>query len=304
MIVSLSYLFRVTDVMEYYFQAKKMVKVIFISKVSSLLIITLLQYYGVKHHFEVDYFAKLLALDFLIQGAIYMVIIVNVLNVNIGFPQFSRSLAIHLLKSSYPLIISNLLVSLYITIDDIFLKYYHDTEAVGLFSLVQFLVIILTWKIGFSIINALYPSLASSYIKKDKTEYYIKLFSMFKILIYLGIVIGLFFTFFGDFILETFFIDSYKSASLPLKIFSWAPLIIFIGMLFEKHLINTRQLQKNIYRFVLGIVVMSILSYLLVPRWSVIGVSIAVIISHLLVNVGYIFIDTDTRKEVLVFLKK
>jgi O-antigen/teichoic acid export membrane protein len=296
-IVSMSYLFRVTGVVEYYLQAERLVKIIFISKISALLIIASLQYYGVTHKLDVSYFAVLVALDFLIQGVIYGVIMLRKFKFNFEFPKFSVTLAKYLLKSSYPLIISNLLVSFYITIDDIFLKYYHDTEAVGIFSLVQFLVITLTWSIGFSIINALYPSLTSSYQKEDKTEYFVKISSVLRILIYLGVGIGLFFTIFGSTILEIFFIDSYESASLPLKIFSWAPLVIFTGMLFEKHLINTNQLIKNVYRFILGIVVLVILSYFLVPKWSALGASIAVLISHFMVNVGYIFLDTEMRNE-------
>jgi len=300
LIMSVSYLFRITDVVEYYLQAKRMVKIIFISKISSLLIISSLQYYGVTNNLDVYYFAKIIALDFLIQGVVYYLIFKLKFNHKIGFPKFSKSMASSLLKSSFPLIISNLLVALYITIDDIFLKYYHGTEAIGIFSLVQFLVITLTWSIGFSIINAIFPSLAMSYQIQDKMEYYKKIVSLFRTLLGLGIIIGVFFTLFGDVILNNFFSDNYLSASLSLKLFSWAPLIIFIGMLFEKHLIITSNLQKNIYRFVLGIIIFTILSFLLVPKWSVVGVTIAVLISHFIVNIGYMFIDKDIRIELML----
>ena len=298
-IIAISYLLRVTDVAEYYLQAKRMVKIIFISKIISLLIISSLQYYGVTHNLDVYFFAKILALDFLIQGMIYFLIFKFKFGYEIEIPKFSKSMAANLLKSSFPLIISQLLVSFYITIDDIFLKYYHGTEAVGIFSLVQFLVITLTWSIGFSIINALFPSLAMSYQNENKQKYYVKIVSLFRTLIYLGMIIGVSFTLFGDLILNNYFSESYSVASLPLKIFSWAPLIIFVGMLLEKHLIITSNIQKNIYRFVLGIVVFTILSYLLVPKWSIIGVSIAVLISHFVVNIGYMFIDRDIRKQLV-----
>ena len=298
-IMAISYLFRITDVVEYYLQAKRMVKFIFISKISSLIIISSLQYYGVTNQLDVYFFAKIIALDFLIQGLVYFVIYKLKFGNKIGFPKFSKPMAIYLLKSSFPLIISNLLISLYITIDDIFLKYYHGTEAVGIFSLVQFLVITLTWSIGFSVINALYPSLAMSYQENNKRMYYIKIISLFKTLLVLGLIIGVFFNLFGDVILNKFFSDNYLDASLPLKIFSWAPLIVFVGVLFEKHLIISSNLQKNIYRFVIGIIVFTLLSYLLVPRWSVVGVSIAVVISHFIVNIGYMFIDRDIRLELM-----
>ena len=299
LIVSLSYLFRVTDVVEYYFQAVKSVKIIFISKISSLIIIALLQYYGVQQHLSVNYFAKLLAVDFLIQGAIYIFFISRRVQFKLSSLRFSATMAKYLLKLSFPLIISNLLVSFYITIDELFLKYYHGSEAVGVFSSVQFLVIVLTWNIGYSIINALYPSLAESYYLENKNEYYIKMLSLLKTLSVLGIIIGLFYTLFGDYILDMFFSESYSRAALPLKIFSWSPLVIFIGMVFEKHLINSNQLRKNVYRFALGIIVNLVLSYLLIPKWDVVGAAISVLVSHVVVNIVYVFFDSENRRQLM-----
>src|SRR5690606_32395328 len=55
LIIAFSYLFKLTDVFEYYLLAKKWTKIIFISKIFSLIIIVALQYYGVKNQFDVYY---------------------------------------------------------------------------------------------------------------------------------------------------------------------------------------------------------------------------------------------------------
>lgn len=302
-IVAISYLFRVSNVFEYYLQAVRWVKVIFFTKIASLFIIVSLQYYGVKQGLDARYFAKIIALDFLLQTVIYFVFFIKRKLIKLHLFRFSPTMAKHLLKSAFPLIISNLLISFYITIDELFLKYYHNSDAIGVFASVQFLVIVLTWNIGFSIINALYPSLAFSFTKIDKIEYYKKVISIFKILTYLGLSIGLTYTLFGDFILEEFFSDSYAEASLPLKIFSWAPLFIFVGMIFEKHLLNKNELEKNVYRFILGILVNIILCYLLIPKYGVRGAAISVLVSHFIVNVAYIFIDTESRNDLKNIIK-
>lgn len=298
LIIACSYFFKLTDIFEYYLLAKKWTKYIFISKIISLAIIVSLQYYGVKKQLDVYYFAKLIILDFIIQGCIYSLILKHKKQFLFKQWTFSWPLAKSLLKMSFPLILSNSLIMFYITIDELFLKYFYDDYANGIFATVQFLVIGLSWNIGFSIINALYPSLAESF-QQNKRLYIKKMKQIFKIMLALGIAIAAFYTFFGNFILDQFFTASFAKAKTPLLIFCWAPLFVFLGMIYEKHLINTGSLQKNVYRFLLGCVVNVILCYILIPIYYVNGAAIAVLSSHFITNIAYIFIDKESRKQLV-----
>ena len=297
-IITLSYLFKITDVFEYYLLAKKWTKIIFISKITSLIIIVSLQYYGVKNQLDVYYFAKLIVLDFIIQGLIYGIILKYEKQFSFRQWIFSWPLGKSLLKMSFPLMISNGLIMFYITIDELFLKYFLGDHANGIFATVQFLVIALSWNIGFSIINALYPSLAESY-KNDNLLYALKIKKLLKIMCVVGLLIGCLYTLFGNTILNTYFTESYAEAKTPLLIFCWAPLFVFIGMIYEKHLINTNDLQKNVYRFIIGCLSNIILCYLLIPIWQVTGAAIAVLASHFITNIVYVFLDTKSRKQLL-----
>ena len=297
-IITLSYLFKLTDVFEYYLLAKKQTKIIFISKITSLIIIVSLQYYGVKNQLDVYYFAKLIVLDFIIQGLIYGIILKYEKQFSFRQWIFSWPLGKSLLKMAFPLMISNGLIMFYITIDELFLKYFLGDHANGIFATVQFLVIALSWNIGFSIINALYPSLAESY-KNDSLLYALKIKKLLSIMCVLGLLIGGLYTLFGNTILNTYFTESYAEAKTPLLIFCWAPLFVFIGMIYEKHLINTNDLQKNVYRFIIGCLSNIILCYLLIPIWQVTGAAIAVLTSHFITNIVYVFLDTKSRKQLL-----
>lgn len=70
-LIFFSYFVRTTDIFEYYFYAIKKTNYIFISKITSLIFIVLLQYYGVQNQLGILYFATLLIIDFLFQGIIY-----------------------------------------------------------------------------------------------------------------------------------------------------------------------------------------------------------------------------------------
>ncbi|SDI24628.1 flippase [Winogradskyella thalassocola] len=298
-IITISYLFKLTDVFEYYLLAKKQTKIIFLSKITSLIIIVSLQYYGVKQQLDVYYFAKLIVLDFFIQGLIYTLILKYKKQFSFQHWTFSWPLGKSLLKMSFPLIVSNSLIMFYITIDELFLKYFLGDHANGIFATVQFLVIALSWNVGFSIINALYPSLAESF-QNNRPLYIKKIRRLLQIMCALAILIGVLYTLFGNAILSTYFTESYAEAKTPLLIFCWAPLFVFIGMIYEKHLINTNDLQKNVYRFILGCIVNVILCYLLIPIWHVTGAAIAVLTSHFITNIVYIFLDTKSRKQLLL----
>lgn len=300
--IALSYAFKLTDVFEYYLIATKWTKLICISKITSLCIIVGLQYYGVKQQFDLYYFAQLMVLDAFIQGLIYASVLIHKKLITVKHWRFSWTLGKSLLKMSFPLMISNGLIIFYIAIDELFLKYFYDDHANGIFATVQFLVIGLSWNIGFSIINALYPSLAESF-QENRLQYRKKIKALINIMLALGLFIGVFYSLFGNFILDTFFTSVYAEAKTPLLIFCWAPLFVFMGMIYEKHLVNTNDLQKNVYRFILGCIVNLILCYILIPIWSVNGAAMAVLISHFVSNIVYVFLDTKSRREVVSFLR-
>lgn len=303
LLICVSYFVRVFDVFEYYFHAIKQTKYVFISKTISLLVILLLKYYGVKNEFGIQYFAFLLILDFLIQSLTY-ISIVKIKNIfNFNELVFSKPIAIYLLKNSFPLIISNFLILIYIVTDDFILKYYHGDASYGFYATIYFLIITLTWSIGFSIINALFPSLAESYTTNLRM-YYQKISLLIIYMLVLGIFIGVFYNLFSRTILTQYFDDSFLKINNALKLFSWAPLFIFIGMIFEKHLILTNHIEKNVYRFILGCISNFILSLILIPTYEIIGAVIAVLTSHFISNIAFVFMDTKSRKQLkFLFLK-
>ena len=301
LILAFSYLFKISDVIEYFFVATKKYKIVFYCKITTLALVLAAQYYGVQNNFSAFYFAALLCFEFAVQTLIYLGVIT--LSKQLYFKQliWSSKLAKDLLKSAFPLLVSNFIIVFYLAIDDFFINHYLGNSANGVFSVVDFLVIFITWNIGAAFIYGLYPALAECYL--DNKELYLKrLKFMSKILLVYGLCIGLFYTFFADFIVTTYYDESFKSATRPLKIFAWSPLFIFIGMLFEKHLVNQNKLHRNVYRFVLGCVVNSILCFLLIPKYELIGAAFAVLISHFVTNIVFILLYKSYRTHIKTFL--
>jgi O-antigen/teichoic acid export membrane protein len=160
----------------------------------------------------------------------------------------------------------------------------------------------MTWSIGFAVINALYPSIAKSY-QTNKSLYKKKMLFLLKVVSIYGILIIIFYNLLGEYILSNYFNETEQDTIQTLKIFCWAPLIVFIGMIYEKHIINNNKIYKDALRFALGIIINIVFSYLLIPQYGISGAAMAILISHLIINIGFIFIDTESRKQALSMLK-
>ncbi|WP_290698223.1 polysaccharide biosynthesis C-terminal domain-containing protein [Lacinutrix sp.] len=301
LIIAASYLFKISDVISYFFIANKNYKYVFICKIITLVFVLIVQYYGVINKFSVFYFASILFFEGIIETVIYYLINAYSKQLKLLKLKWSSKIAKQLLHSALPLLISNFIIVFYISIDNFFINYYLGSSANGVLSVVDFLVIFITWNIGAAFIYGLYPALAECYLN-DKTLYAKRLKFMATIVLIFGICIGLFYTFFGDYIIETQYESSFNNAKLPLKIFAWSPLFIFMGMLLEKHLVNQNKLLRNVYRFILGCCFNAILCILLIPEYKLVGAAIAVLVSHFITNILFVFFYKSYRKNILILL--
>lgn len=301
LILAFSYLFKISDVLEYFFVANKDYKYVFISKIITLILMLAVQYYGVEHRFGAFYFAGILCFEFALQTLIYLGIIWYAKQLILSKLRWSTKLAKSLLKSSFPLVITNLIIVFYLSIDDFFINTYLGSAANGVFAVVNFLVIFITWNIGAAFIYGLYPALAECYLA-DKILYAKRLkFMVFAVSIF-GLCIGLFYSFFANYIVLTYYDASFSSAVIPLRIFAWAPLFVFIGMLFEKHLVNQNELNRNVYRFILGCCVNAICCFLLIPNYGLVGAAIAVLLSHFVTNIIFVLLYQSYRRNMRILL--
>lgn len=301
LIIAFSYLFRISDVIEYYFVAFKQYKYVFICKIITLILVLGVQYYGVERHFGAFYFAGVLIFEFAMQTFIYFGIITYFKELNLAKLSWSLKLAKNLMVSAFPLLLTNFVIVFYLAIDDFFINTYLGNEANGVFSVVNFLVIFITWNIGAAFIYGLYPALAECYLV-DKNLYVKRLKFMLKVVVLFGIAIGLFYTFFGNYIVSTQYDKSFETAKTPLMVFAWAPLFVFIGMLFEKHLVNQNKLIRNVYRFILGCAVNALLCFLLIPKYHLVGAAFALLLSHFVTNIVFAFLYKSYRQDMWLLL--
>ena len=75
-----------------------------------------------------------------------------------------------------------------------------------------------------------------------------------------------------------------------------------MGMLFEKHLVNQNQLDRNVYRFILGCCVNALFCFLLIPKYKLVGAAFAVLLSHFITNIVFVFLYKSYRNNIWALL--
>ena len=114
--------------------------------------------------------------------------------------KFDRNLAIELLKDSWPLVLSGLVISIYLKIDQVMIKEMLNTEMVGQYAAAVRLSE--AWLFIPAIISSsLFPAILNA---KEQSEelYYARIFSLFKLVVWLAIAIAIPISLLSDWVRE------------------------------------------------------------------------------------------------------
>jgi O-antigen/teichoic acid export membrane protein len=216
------------------------------------------------------------------------IVLINVFGLAAGFfvlyflslrfikPDFSLDFYLwkYLLRQSLPLALSSFFVMVYFRVDVILLSLWQTEKAIGYYAAAYRLTESFTM-IGSAFIVTLLP-LASRFYASAK-ESMIRAYQLsMKYLLILMIPVGIGTTYFSRDIMVL--IDhKYAASSTALGILVWAELFILLNMAISTFMISIRR-QKVFFFMTFGLMFLNVfLNYLLIPRLSFVGASIATV---------------------------
>jgi len=212
--------------------------------------------------------------------------------------KFSKATALALLKDSWPLILSGLVVMVYMRIDQVMIKEMLNNEAVGQYAAAVRLSEV-WYFIPMMISNSLFPAIINA--KKQSEElYYARLQNLYTFLIWLAIAIALPMTFLSEWIVTILFGPEYSQAANVLMIHIWAGVFVFLGVAFSKFLISENFTKKTFARTLVGAMMNVLLNYFMIPKFGISGAAIATLLSQFTANYLYDFFDKDLRKHLII----
>ena len=299
-IIASATIFQSFNVVDMYFQSKVMGKYIVYANVISLLLSSIVKIALILNEASLEAFAWTIVFDsaVLACGYVYFYIrsrhrhceqseaihnntvIASKAKQSILNLKFNKSTAVDLLRDSWPLILSGIVISIYMKIDQVMIMEMMDAEAVGQYSAA--VRISEAWYfIPMVIASSLFPAIINA--KKQSEElYYARLQKLYDIMVWMAIAIALPMTFLSDWLVNLLYGGQYNQAGSVLMIHIWAGVFVFLGVASGKWLLIENLQMFSTINTTIGAVVNVLLNYVLIPKIGVEGAAWATLISYLI----------------------
>ena len=293
-IIASGTIFQSFEVVDFYFQSKVLSKFVSICKLTQLFISSLLKLYLIFTGADLFWFVLVSLVD-QITLAFSLYLAYRYQKLGSFHRHFDMMTAKQLLRDSWPLIISGLVIMIYMRIDLIMIKEMLGEKEVGLYSAATrisevwyFIPMLLT--------NSLFPSIVNA--KKVSEElYYARLQRLYTLMVWTAIVIALPMTFLSGWLITILFGEAYRDAGQVLMIHIWAGVFVFLGVASGQWLVNEGLQKYSAINTTVGAFVNILLNFLLIPKFGICGAAIATVLSHSIAAYFMNFVFLATRRN-------
>jgi O-antigen/teichoic acid export membrane protein len=211
---------------------------------------------------------------------------------------FSYPLASKLLKYSWPLMVSGIMVSLYMKIDQIMLQNMAGVKEAGAYATVATLSE--AWNfIPAVIVTSLFPAILNA--KRDDLDRYKKrIQNLYDLMVYLSVPVAIVITFASPLIYKLYK-PEYAYAAPVLSVHIWSGVFVFLGAASSQYLIAENYNTLTFIRTGFGAAINIILNIILIPKMGMMGAAIATLVAYASANFFIIFIPKVSGQGVMMF---
>lgn len=287
-IVAGGLVFQSFEVVEFYFQSKVLAKIVSICKVTQLTLSSLIKIYLVVTQADLFWFVCVTAFDTFSLGISYFVAYKIRGNTSF-FKCFDGAVAKRLLKDSWPLIFSSIVIMIYMRIDQIMIKEMLGDYEVGIYSAavrlseaIYFIPVFIAASVFPAILNAK---------KQSMILYHVRLKRLYTFLVWLAVCIALPVTFLNEWLITLLYGKAYIEAGPVLMIHIWAAVFVFLGVAFGKYLLAENFTKITFQKSLLGAVSNVVLNLILIPQLGILGAATATLLAQFIANYIYDFFD-------------
>jgi O-antigen/teichoic acid export membrane protein len=287
--------FQSFEVVDFYFQSKVLSKFVSLSKITQLLVSSLLKIYFVLTGADLLWFVVVSIVDQLTL-AMALAYAYSKQNSDTFCFKFDKVIAKDMLLNAKPLIISSIMVSIYSSIDRVIIKETLGVREVGLYTVATGLTTTLYF-IPILISNSLFPAILNAK-KQSEDAYNRRLSQLYKYMLLVGLLICLVVSAFSTLIIHVLYGNQYADAASVLQIYIWIFLVICFSSIFGKWLLS-ENLQYLMLRFTFMAIVINILGCLFfIPLWTIKGAAFAALASQLIPFVWFGMSNKEIRSQI------
>ena len=211
--------------------------------------------------------------------------------------EFARTL----MRDSWPLILSGIIVSIYINIDQVMIKHMIDEQAVGIYAIAT--RISTTWYfIPIAITSSMFPAILNAKYN-NSSIYQQRLQALYDILVWLAILVAIVIICLSEPIIDLLVGEEYAPAASVLSISIIAGIFTNIGLINNKFFEAENRQIDILYRSLLGVSVNIFLNIILIKKYGIYGAAMATVTAQFSTSIVYTYLKKDARNLFFMFLK-
>jgi O-antigen/teichoic acid export membrane protein len=285
------------NVIDSYFQSQVKSKYIMQVQVTGNLLSAVIKMILIYLSMPVIAFVYAYAFDFLLLAFGYF-ITYNRKERNIFNWIYNNVLAKKLLQNSWPLVISGIMVSLYMRIDQLMIQNIAGTDESGAYSTV--VTLSEAWNyLPAVIVSTLFPAILNA--RRDNPERYMKrLQNMYDLMVFLSLPVAFVITFASPLIYKLY-TPEFANAAPVLSVHIWSGVFVFLGAANGQYLIAENLVKITFIRSAFGAIVNVILNLILIPKMGMMGAAIATLIAYACSTFFIVFIPKTRKQGTMMF---
>ena len=277
LIISLSLMFSAFDVIEFWFQSQVLSGVLAILRSVQLIMSSLVKLSFIAFKLPLMAFVWLILAEQVVK-------VLGMLWVYLKYHQsmlrwrFNWSKGWQMLQDSWPLILSGVMVTIYMKIDQVMLGNMANAQAVGNYgAAVRFSEI--WYFIPMAVCSSVFPAIIRAK-QRSREEYYARLQQLYDLMAWIALAIAVPMTFVSVPLLTNLLGKEYTETGTILAWHIWASPFVFLGVARSNWLMAENLTRFSFLTTSLGAIVNVWLNFLLIPPYSGVGAAIATALSY------------------------
>tara|TARA_B100001750_G_C15433879_1_gene559803 strand:- start:60 stop:1289 length:1230 start_codon:yes stop_codon:yes gene_type:complete len=299
-IIASATIFHSFNVVDYYFQSKVLSKYVVYANFISVFLSTILKIILILNKAPLISFAWVILFDSIILslGLLYFYLYNNL---SFRTWKVEKSLAISLLKDSWPLILTGIAVMLQGRIDQVMIKEMINNNEVGQYSVAMKIIEVFDI-FSIIIIGSIAPAVTNA--KKINEElYYNRLYSIYKLMMIIFIFSASFIVLFGENLILHLYGNEYALAASLFPLFAIRTLFTNYGVARTVFINNNNLFKVSMIFVICSSIINILLNYLLIPIYQSHGALFATIITFLLSIFIFNFFHEETKHNGKLMIK-
>lgn len=192
-----------------------------------------------------------------------------------------------LLRDSWPLILSGVVIMIYMRIDQVMLGQMVGDREVGVYSVAVRLAE--AWYfIPLSLCASIFPGIIEAK-KNGEAHFDLRIQKLYNLMALISYAVALPITFLSSFLVRILYGAEYLGAGPMLAILVWAGLFVSLGLARTSYLTAMNWTKLHFISVLLGSLINILLNLLLIPEYGGVGASIATCIAYFVATLGSCF---------------